>query len=62
MSNQKQDVENAIKAGQTADLLCQDLQTLAISENKLLSSFAMIYLEKAAELKTHLARVSSDLQ
>jgi hypothetical protein len=53
------DKENLIKAGQTADLLVQDLRELMKSNDPLLSDIALDILEQAAKIEQRLKRIES---
>lgn len=56
-----QDEENAVKAAQTADLLCRDLQDMVKSKNKLLSRVALEMLGDVASIRTRISNIASDL-
>lgn len=51
------DIENLVKAEQTADLLMQDIQAVASSKSALLSNFAVDLTLKASELQLHIKRL-----
>ena len=53
----KQDKENIIKAGQTADLLVQDLRSLVRSDDLLLSELALEMVEWAVKIEQRLKRL-----
>ena len=56
------DLENATKAAQGADLLCQDLRALAITDNLILSDAVMAELEIAAAQRIRLERIAANLK
>lgn len=56
-----QDEENAIKAAQTADLLCRDLQDMVFSKNRLLSRIALEMLGNVAGMRARILGIASDL-
>lgn len=56
-----QDTDNAVKAAQTADLLCGDLQDLVKSQNRLLSRIALEILADAARMRSRILDVVCDL-
>lgn len=60
--NSAQDIENAAKAAQTAQLLLQDLQSLNRSKNPLLSLMALEEIGRVAQLQTHLEAIAVALQ
>lgn len=59
--NRVQDIENAVKANQTADLLCADLQEMVKSKNALLSDMALMMLVSAVELRDRTNRIAASL-
>lgn len=54
-----QDKENLVKAGQTANLLVQDLQAMIKSKDSLLSDIAMELLKPVVEVELRLKRIGS---
>lgn len=56
------DLENATKAAQCAELLCQDLKMLAATDNLILSDVAMKELEIAAAMRIRLERLAANLK
>lgn len=56
------DLENAIKVAQCADLLCKDLQELAITDNLILSDVVMKELEIAAAMRIRMERIAANLK
>lgn len=56
------DLENATKAAQAADLLCQDLRALANTDSLILSDAIMAELDIAAAQRNRLERIASNLK
>lgn len=56
-----QDIENAVKATQAADMLCSDLRDMVRSENLLLSRMATEVLGEAAKVRNRISDIASDL-
>lgn len=56
------DIENAIKAAQTADLLLSDLRELNRTGGPVLSMMVLPEIQRAAELKTKLEGLASALK
>lgn len=56
------DLENAIKAAQCADLLCQDLRALAITDNLILHDAVIAELQIAAAQRIRLERIAANLK
>lgn len=56
------ELENAIKAVQCVDLLCQDLRALAITDNMILHDAVIAELEIAAAQRIRLERIAANLK
>lgn len=56
------DLENAIKAAQGADLLCQDLRGLAITDNLILHDAVIAELQIAAAQRIRMERIVANLK
>lgn len=56
------DLENATKATQGAELLCNDLKALVRTNNLLLSDVALAELEIVAALHLRLQRLQANLE
>ena len=56
------DLENATKAAQCADLLCQDLKALAITDNLILHDAVIAELQIAAAQRIRLERIAANLK
>lgn len=56
----KQDIENAVKAAQTADLLCADL--LEMVKSKDVSLVALVMFEDATKLRDRISNVAATLK
>lgn len=55
-------LENATKAAQCADLLCQDLKALAITDNLILHDAVIAELQIAAAQRIRLERIAANLK
>lgn len=56
------DIENATKAAQCSDLLCQDLRALAITDNLILHDAVIAELQIAAAQRIRLERIAANLK
>lgn len=56
------DLENATVAVQCAELLCQDLKTMAVTDNLILSDVIMKELEIAVSQRIRLERIAANLK
>lgn len=56
------DIENATKASQGAELLCQDLRALAVTDNLILHLLVMKELEAAAQMSGRLAHLAACME
>lgn len=55
-------IENATKAAQCADLLCQDLRALAVTDNLILHDAVIAELQIAAAQRIRLERIAANLK
>jgi len=60
--NREQDIENAIKAAQCAQLLLQDLQDMNRNGDAMLSMLILPEIEKVAGVKQRIEAIASALQ